>query len=70
MLSFLFDLFISSLIVLMIYALARYLGVHQNAAGFISGMVFVWTMGVLHGKTYSRGEAMMMMMMMMMMTIK
>jgi hypothetical protein len=50
MLSFLFDLFISSLITLMIYSLCRYLGVYENAAGFIAGCLFVWIMGVLHGK--------------------
>lgn len=52
MLSFLFDLFISSLITLMIYSLCRYLGVYENAAGFIAGCMFVWLMGVLHGKNY------------------
>ena len=47
MLSLLFDCFISSLIVLMLYAFARYIGIQPQFAGFISGCVFTWVMGTL-----------------------
>jgi accessory gene regulator protein AgrB len=54
MLSFLFDLFITTLIVLMAYAFCRYIGIHENASGFIAGCLFTWILGTLQGGTKAK----------------
>jgi hypothetical protein len=52
MLVLLFDLFISSIITLMVYSLARWIGMPMNIAGFIAGCLFVTLLVILRGDNY------------------
>jgi hypothetical protein len=52
MLVLIFDMFIASLISLMVYSLASWLGLPGNAAGFIAGCLFITIWVVLRGTNY------------------